>query len=75
MRGGDFRTVSHKEMTRIIIHHSYPYMNGIMGMLCTVLDMSNFTYLSAKYFTKCLTKLFCNMTTIECLVTIHCIVF
>ena len=36
---GDFRTVSHKEMTRITIHCSYPYMNG---MLSTVIDMSFF---------------------------------
>ena len=36
---GDFRTVSHKEMTRITIHCSYPYMNG---MPCPVLDMSFF---------------------------------
>ncbi len=43
---GDFRTVSYKEMTRITIHFSYPYMNG---MLSTVIDMSIFRAINLQY--------------------------
>ncbi len=43
---GYFRTVSHKEMTRITIHCSYPYMKG---MLSTVIDMSFFKDINLQY--------------------------